>query len=269
MDFGKIMEILKVDKLDENSQTEIKTYLENLVEVKAVELTEEKLEEHKTELEALKENQKEELVSKYETLFEEYKEDIISKFSNFVDTILDEEMSIPDTIVEYARKGELYADLIDQFKVKLSIDEGVLEGEVKEILSEAKEEIISLQEQLNKVIAENLTYQKDSSELASNLYKHTLCADLSEDKRKVMMSLLENINEKNDIDQKFNKLLPLVIENKTNINESEEKEEIILEEKGKVDAPIVKEENDSIESEVPAQNDIMSRFVQILRENKV
>lgn len=269
MDLSKVMSILKVDALDEASQTEIKSYLENLIEVKAVELTEGKLEEHKEELEALKESQKEELVSKYETLFEEYKEDVISKFSNFVDSILDEEMSIPDTIVEYARKGELYSDLIDQFKVRLSIDEGILDDEVKDILGEAKEEIVSLQEQLNKTIAENLTYQKDATELASSLYKHELCADLSEDKRKVMMSLLENINEKSDIDAKFNKLLPLVIEEKQEtpkevLEEGKGRSEVLTEE---TDTSM--EKNDNIEENVVVENNIMSRFVQILRENKV
>jgi hypothetical protein len=264
MDLSKVMGILKVDALDEAAQTEIKSYLENLIEVKAVELTEQKLEEHKTELEALKESQKEELVSKYETLFEEYKEDVISKFSNFVDSILDEEMSIPDTIVEYARKGELYNDLIDQFKIRLSIDEGVLDDEVNSILSEAKEEIVSLQDQLNKTISENLTFQKDATKLASSLYKHELCADLSEDKRKVMMSLLENINEKNEIDTKFHRLLPLVIEEK-----QEETHTILDEGKGHVEGKEDVIEEDVIEENKNVQYNVMDRFVQILRENKV
>lgn len=270
MELDKILEILKVEKLDEDSQTEVKTYLENLVEVKALELTEKKLDEHKEELEELKEKQKEELVSQYETLFEDYKEDIIGKFSNFVDSILDEEMQIPDNLVEYARKGELYHDLIEQFKARLAIDEGVLEQEVKDILSEAKDEIENLQQETNKLIAENLKFEADAKEMASYIYKVEKCADLSEDKKKVMLGLLDGLNEKNDIDKKFSSLLPLVLEKNEKEEKTDEKEdtELLGESKGKVDGN--EEEKDLLDEEKDeTKNVLMDRFVQILRENKI
>jgi hypothetical protein len=50
-------------------------------------------------------------------------------------------MTIPDKVLEYARKGELYSDLIEQFKVRLGVDEGLLDEEVKALLKEAKTEI--------------------------------------------------------------------------------------------------------------------------------
>ena len=75
--------------------------------------------------------EKERLVTEYETKFEDYKKDITSKFSNFVDSVLDQELTIPEKVMEYARKGELYTDLVEQFKIRIGIDEGVLDEEAK------------------------------------------------------------------------------------------------------------------------------------------
>jgi hypothetical protein len=66
------------------------------------------------------------------------------------------EMTIPDKVLEYARKGELYADLIEQFKVRLGVDEGLLDEEVKSLLKEAKTEIQNLEVNLMKPLQKNL-----------------------------------------------------------------------------------------------------------------
>ncbi|NIQ07682.1 MAG: hypothetical protein GWO20_18795, partial [Candidatus Korarchaeota archaeon] len=108
--------------------------LTTIIDTKANEIAESKVEEALV-------SEKEKLVEEFEEKFEDYKEDVTSKFSNFVDGILEEEMVIPEKIVRYARLGELYEDLIDQFKVRLAIDEGLLDAEVKGMLGEAKEEI--------------------------------------------------------------------------------------------------------------------------------
>ena len=204
----KILELLGAEKLNEDAQTEIKEKLQDIVEVKALELTEGKLQEEKNQL-----------IEEYEDKFDEYKTDITSKFSNFVDTVLDEEMIIPEKIVEYARKGELYSDLIEQFKTRLAIDEGLLDAEVKGLLKEAKEEIISLREDNDSKTATELELQSDAQELAAALYLNKKCDGLTESQKSHVVSILEGITDKEEIDRKFDVVLGTHSEK---INESDE-----------------------------------------------
>ena len=163
MDLKKVLEMLQVDKLEESSQTEIKETLETLIESKAQEVIAEKVD---AEIESAKETMTEELEGKFET----YKEDVTSKFSNFVDSILDEEIQIPEKVMEYAKLGELYQDLIEQFKVRLAIDEGALNSEVQGLLREAKDEIITLKGDVNESTKKTLELEKDAQEMAAHIY---------------------------------------------------------------------------------------------------
>ncbi len=188
----KLLEMLGVQKLDEKEQEAIKEKLETLIELKAKETVDEML---KTE--------KDKLIEQYEEKFDAYKEDITAKFSNFVDEILDEQMSIPDKVLEFARKGELYADLIEQFKVRLGVDEGLLDEEVKALLKEAKGEITGLRSSLDETISDKLEVTKDAQELAAELYVRRKCDGLTEGQKLHVMQMLEGVADRNEIDRKF------------------------------------------------------------------
>jgi hypothetical protein len=188
----KLLEMLGVQKLDEQKQDAIKEKLDTLIEVKAQE----------TVTELLKE-EKDKLIEQYEEKFDAYKEDITSKFSNFVDEILESEMTIPDKVLEYARKGELYADLIEQFKVRLGVDEGLLDEEVKALLKEAKTEIQSLRKELDKNIAERLEIKSDATELAAELYLRNKCDGLTVEQTTHVLAMLEGVKDREEIDRKF------------------------------------------------------------------
>jgi len=188
----KLLEMLGVQKLDEQKQDAIKEKLDTLIEVKAQETVNEML---KVE--------KDKLIEQYEEKFDAYKEDITSKFSNFVDEILESEMTIPDKVLEYARKGELYSDLIEQFKVRLGVDEGLLDEEVKALLKEAKTEIQSLREELDKTIAEKLETKSDAQELAAELYLRQKCDGLTVEQTTHVLAMLEGVKDRDEIDRKF------------------------------------------------------------------
>ena len=192
----KLLELLGATKLNESDQTQVKERLETLIEVKGQELSNSKLQEAK-----------EQLVESYETKFEDYKEDITSKFSNFVDSVLEEEMSIPDKVLEFAKKGELYHDLIEQFKIRLSVDEGLLDEEVKGLLKEAKEEILKLRGGLDESIAKNLETINDAQELAAELYLRRKCDGLTESQKKRVLEMLSGIKDRSEIDRKFDIVL--------------------------------------------------------------
>lgn len=188
----EILKALGIEKLDESQIVALKEKIESIVDVKARERAD-----------SLLKDESEKLVEEYEGKFEEYKTDITGKFSNFVDTVLEEELKLPEKIVEYAKKGELYDEVIQTLKTRLAIDEGVLNEEVKGLLREAKEEILSLRDQLNGEIGKRMTAEEDAKALAAHLYLRKKCDGLTESQRTKVINLLGDLVEKKDIDTKF------------------------------------------------------------------
>lgn len=211
----KIFEILGIERLDESKQEELKETLKTVIEVKATELAESKVE-------GLLETEKEKLKEEYETKFDEYRDGLTSKFSNFVDTVLDEEMVIPENVLKYAKQGELYHELIDQFKTRLAIDEGMIKDEVREMLKEAKEEIESLRAKVDEAKGVNLDLEQDASEMAAQLYIREKCDGLTESQKKHVISLLGDEIVKESIDKKFSIIVDTM---GIKINESEDNDE--------------------------------------------
>jgi hypothetical protein len=105
--------------------------------------------------------------------------------------------------MKYAKVGELYHDLIEQFKIKLAIDEGVLDDEVKGLLGEAKEEILSLKSQVNKLTGEKMTVEEDAKQMAAHIYLRKKCDGLVESQREYILNLLGDITDAKEIDRKF------------------------------------------------------------------
>ena len=192
MDLKKLLELLGVDSLDEDKQNEIKDSLKTIIEARA-----------KDEADTLLKAEKETLVESMEERFEEYKKEITSKFSNFVDSVLEEELVIPEKVLEYARKGELYNELIEQFKVRLAIDEGLLDDEVKDLLREAKKEILSLREELDELIDEKLETELKAQQLDAEMHLRQKADGLTEAKKLKVFELLEGTTDKDEIDKKF------------------------------------------------------------------
>jgi predicted RNA-binding Zn-ribbon protein involved in translation (DUF1610 family) len=192
----KIFEILGVERLDESKQAELKETLKTVIDVKATEIAESKVE-------SLLGEAKTKLKEEYEVKFDEYKDGLTSKFSNFVDSVLDEEMVIPENVIKFARQGELYHELIEQFKTRLAIDEGMISKEVREMLKEAKEEIEGLRVKLDESKGTNLNLEKDASEMAAQLYIREKCDGLTESKKKHVINLLGDEIVKENIDKKF------------------------------------------------------------------
>jgi len=209
MDLKKILEMLGVDKLEEGKQDEIKQGLETVIEARATEQVDEKLSE-----------QKDQLIAEMEERFDEYKKDITSKFSNFVDSILEEELVIPDKVMEFARKGELYSDLIEQFKLRLSIDEGLLDAEIKDLLREAKEEIIKHRGEIDQLMADKLDLEMKQQELEAQMYLRKKSDGLTETQKLRVHDLMEGITDLEEIDRKFE----LIVES-IRLQEQEEEEE--------------------------------------------
>jgi hypothetical protein len=209
----KLLELLGVQKLEESEQEVIKEKLQTLIEVKAQEMSESKLSE-----------EKDKLIEAYEEKFDAYKEDITGKFSNFVDEILEQELQIPEKVLEYARKGELYSDLIEQFKVRLGVDEGLLDEEVKALLKEAREEIVKLRDELNESISDKLQTKQDATELAAEVYLHRKTNGLTESQKEHVLEMLDGITDREEIDRKFEVIVEAYNGNGKNGDDDDEDE---------------------------------------------
>lgn len=188
----EVFKVLGVDKLDEAQQNSITEKIETMIEMKARERADNLLKE-----------EKEALVEEFEAKFEDYKKDITSKFSDFVDSVLDEELEIPEKVMKYAKQGELYSELIEQFKIKLAIDEGLLDEEVKGLLKEAKEEILKLKKDVNSHISKEMELKEDAKTMAAQLYLRKKCDGLLESQKQKVYTLLEGVTDKAEIDKKF------------------------------------------------------------------
>ena len=283
MTIDEIKKILGINTLDEAQQTLLTEKLEMMIDVKAQEKSESILSE-----------EKERLVEEYEAKFEEYKKDITSKFSDFVDSVLDEELEIPEKVLEFAKIGETYNDLIEEFKKRLAIDAGVLTEDVKSLLKEAKEEILSLKDKVNELTSENMEVTADAKEMAAQLYIQEKCKGLSEAKREKVIGLLGDLREKKDIDKKFDFVVEHVIseedkkededdedddeKKKKKVEEEDKKEDEDDEdddekkkkkvEEGKGKAVVKEEKKEDINEDNPLSN-IKKRWIEILRENKL
>jgi len=209
----KIFEILGIERLDESKQVELKETLKTVIDIKATEIAESKVQD-------LLGDAKTKLKEEYEVKFDEYRDSLTSKFSNFVDSVLDEEMIIPENVIKFARQGELYHELIEQFKTRLAIDEGMISAEVRTILKEAKGEIEALREKLDKSKGENLTLEKDASEMAAQLYIREKCDGLTESQKKHVTNLLGDELVKENIDKRFD----IIVKTMGLIKESDDKD---------------------------------------------
>lgn len=274
----KLLEMLGVQKLDEKEQEAIKEKLETLIELKAKEAVDEKLQ-----------TEKESLIEQYEEKFDAYKEDITSKFSNFVDEILESEMIIPDKVLEYARKGELYADLIEQFKVRLGVDEGLLDEEVKALLKEAKAEIVNLRTQLDGSISDKLEVTGDAQDLAAELYVRKRCDGLTVEQSTHVFQMLEGVKDRNEIDRKFDVIVEAYKESDEDDDEDEDDDD--KKKKKKKGKPFGKKDDDEDKKDESSKGkgkvltededlDLdedddspfkthLNRYVTVLQENKV
>jgi hypothetical protein len=206
----KIYKLLGLDKIDESKQDEVKSAIDTMINTKALQLTEEKEEELISEYETKSteylDAEKAKLVESYETKFETYKDDITTKFSTFVDKILAEEIQIPAKVVEFARVGELYEDVITQFKTMLAVDEGVLDDEVKSLLKEAKEEIIALKGEVNESTKKLIDLEDSKNKIETEVHLRKKSDGLTEAQKKVIFKIFNGTTIE-DIDEKFDIVL--------------------------------------------------------------
>lgn len=214
----KLIAKLQNKELSEESKNEIQSALETIIETKSNEKADTLVQEKLVD-------ERQNLVENYEEKFDLYKEDMTKKFSNFVDEVIEEEVVIPGNIREFARKGEIYSDLIEEFKKRIVVDEGVMNAEANELLRESANEIKKLREQLDEKTDQVLTLQEDIQEISAHAYILEKCEGLTASQSKTVKTMLEGISDKDTIDEKFTSIVEHL-----DIKTSEEEDGVITEE---------------------------------------
>ena len=203
MTIKEILQKAKINEdgtLDEGIISELDTFVSELVELKVTDRATQMLKEA---TQPVIDEARETLVAEYEQKFEDFKDLISNSFSSFVDKVLDEELTLPEELHEWARKGQRYADLIEDIRTRVAVDEGSVNEEAHTLIVDAKNEIVKLRDELNKTISENIEMRNDAEALAANLYLRKKCDGLSEAQRSRIIPLLENERDTNVIDEKF------------------------------------------------------------------
>ena len=214
----KIFEILKVDQLDESAREDVAKYFGEVVELKAkeraVELSEGVLAE-----------EKERLTEEFAAKFEEYKDDISDKWSGFVEKVIEEEVQIPDSIKEFAALGETYQPLLEAIRTQLAVSEGSVDEEAKALLREAKEEIVSLRSDVNRLMSENMTLTEDAKAMATHIYLRKKCDGLTEAQKTTVMTMLSDLTDVKAINEKFEFVLENILNEKKKAKKEEDDED--------------------------------------------
>lgn len=262
----KLLEMLGVAKLDADAQEKIKAKIDEIIKAKIDEAAETLAEVKAKELtEIALKAEKEKLIEDYEAKFEEYKEEITSKFSNFVDSIIDEELVIPEKIVEYAKRGELYSDLIEQFKIRLSVDEGLLDDEVKGILAEAKEEILKLRDDLDSEVSDKLELQRDAQKLAAALYLREKSDGLTEAQKTHVFGILDGVTDREEIDKKFD----IIVESQDSTDDEDDDDDITKKDISEGKVEVEDDEDDEVKGDESPFDEYLSGYVKTLKDNKI
>ena len=148
---------------------------------------------------------KEILIEDYYQKSEDHKEKITNMFSNFVDSVFEKELIIPQKVLEYAKKGEMYDEAIQKLKIIIGVDEGILDEEMKALLLEAKDEIVKVRTENDKLTGENLEVQQDAQELAAQVYLHQISdkAGLTKKQKTSVFDIIGDATDRAEIDRKF------------------------------------------------------------------
>lgn len=167
--------------------------------------SEEQVETLQGEITTLKESTLEQVKEEVES----HKEGLVDKLSSFLDEELKE--LIPDSIVEAAAKVEIYEPLVESMKSAFA-EKGIEIGsEGHEVLKEARDEIVTLRDDVNtKTVAYNELSEK-SEQLLARYVLNEKCEGLTVEQKDKVCTIFKN-DSVEEINEKFDSVRDLVVE---------------------------------------------------------
>lgn len=135
-----------------------------------------------------------ERINEIENDVEAYKDKLSDATAKTINDIIEEDLEFPEKVLKYAATGEFYQDLIDQFKIRMAIDDGLVNEEARELLREAKQTILNLRSNIAKAKASTKCVREDLKIMSKQLYIHKKLDEVKTDtaKKRVKRLLLES-----------------------------------------------------------------------------
>lgn len=153
---------------------------------------------------------------------ESYKEDLVGKLDSFLESELSE--LVPDSVLEAVAKVEVYEPIVEGIKATFG-DKGIeIDSEGHNVLKEAKTEIESLREDVNKVTADKIALEQKSEELLAKYVLKEKCEGLTLEQSEKVQNVFKG-DSVETIEEKFDSVMKLVVEAKD--DDEEEKDETV------------------------------------------
>jgi predicted metal-dependent hydrolase len=148
-------------------------------------------------------------VEQMENDYNEFKDRLSDATAKYVDEILSEDLEISENI----RKRNIFDNLIQQFKIRISYEECLMDEEALSLLKEAKGTILNLRSNIAKAKTSTAMVKDDIRLMSKQLYINNRLDEMkinNPSQYRVKKILLEgdidNLSEM-DIDEKINLLL--------------------------------------------------------------
>jgi len=127
--------------------------------------------------------------------FEEASDIIENKMQKLISEFFSETLDLPKEIQHYAQLGMRYAGWIERFKYRSMIDEGIVNGEARELLYAARAEIKKLRAEKSRIIRDTASTRQNMKEMKIQLYAWQESEKLeTESQRKQARKLCEGSN---------------------------------------------------------------------------
>ncbi len=192
----KLQELLKAMEITEDSIKEIVKLVQETVDLKLLEG---------------KELQEAELKEQFEADYAAFSDELVEKLSMFLDETLKENLEIPAEVVEWAKKGKEYSQILEALKVKIQLDEGALNEEATKKLDEANAAAGEMKDKLDAALAENLKLADKIQKFETVQHIDNKCAEaaLSVDETANVKKLMNGFSIE-EVDEKFETVVKFV-----------------------------------------------------------
>jgi len=202
----------------------------------------EKLDEANSTIEAKNEEIKKIKEVTLKTVKEEveaHKSELVDKLDSFLESEL--ESLVPEEVVEATAKVAIYEPIVEGIRSTFSSKGVEVNSDAHEVLKEAKKEIETLREDVNKATSEKIALESKAEELLAKYVLKEKCEGLTVEQ----IAKVENIfkgDSVETIEEKFDTVRDLVIENKE--EDDGDDKTLVLDEGVAGETPLVEEDED-------------------------
>ncbi|MCD4693300.1 MAG: hypothetical protein K8R79_10325 [Calditrichales bacterium] len=153
------------------------------------------------------------MLERIEKDYERFKDKLTDTTAKTINEIFEEDLQLSENVRKWAYKGKLYDNIIQQFKIRISVDDCLMDEQALSLLREAKGTILNLRSNIAKAKNSTAMVKDDIKTMRKQLYIYKRLDEMkinNLNQHKIKTILLEgdidNLSEY-EIDKKINLLL--------------------------------------------------------------